>query len=128
MTAPSRRPPQRPPATGGSPAVVITLVAGLLGLLLSLNSGGFALALFLGAVSLAALPMALSDKPGPRGVQLALLGGATGALALVLVLGTLLFGGPQEDARNSSPARARTDVPSTPRPVTTTPAQPTPTG
>ncbi len=121
MTAPSRRPPAPSAPAGGSPAVVVTVLAGLVGLLVSLNRGGFAIALFLAAVSLAALPMALADKPGAKAVRLALLGGAMGALALVLVLGPLLFGDAEQAERDKSPARARTDVPSTPAPPRATP-------
>ena len=98
----------------GSPAVAITVAAGLVGLLLSLSSGGFALALFLGLTSLAAQPMALSDRPGAKGVQMALLGAAMGLLALVLVLVPLLTGDQQRADRRQDPGRSQ-DAPSLPR-------------
>jgi hypothetical protein len=79
--------PHRPrePSTG-SPAVAITLASGLVGLLLSLNAGAFAVALFFCAVSLAALPLAVGDRPGGRSLRFALLGGLMAALGLALVL------------------------------------------
>ncbi|MCW2607009.1 MAG: hypothetical protein JWO60_1702 [Frankiales bacterium] len=98
-----------------SPAVVITVVTGVLALLLSLNSGGFALALFFGAAALAALPMALADRPGPRGVRLAVLGAGMGVVALCLVLAPLLFGEQQQADRDRDPARSSQDRPSLPR-------------
>lgn len=104
-----------PTPVSTSPAAVITVAAGLLGLLLSLNSGGFAIALFLSAVSLAALPLALGDRPGPRIVRFVLLGGAMAVLGLVLVLGPLLFGEAQQADRERDPARSSRDVPSVPR-------------
>ncbi len=107
-----------------SPAVVVTVLAGLAGLLLSLNSGGFAIALFLGAVSLAALPMALADHPGARSVRLAVLGAGMGALALVLVLGPLLFGQQQQADRRQDPTRSTQDSPTLPLPASV----PSPTG
>ena len=68
--------------------------------------------------------MTYSDKPGARAVRFALLGAGMGGLALVLVLGTLLFGDDQRVEREKSPARARTDVASTPAAVTASPTPP----
>ncbi|MCW2777884.1 MAG: hypothetical protein JWN17_1609 [Frankiales bacterium] len=99
----------------GSPASVITVGAGLVGLLVSLNSGAFPVALFLCAVSLAALPLALSDRPGARLVRVVVLGGLMAALGLCLALGPLLFGDTQRADRARNPARSNADVPSTPR-------------
>lgn len=107
MTAPAE-------PRAGSPATALTLVAGLVGLLLSLNAGGFALALFLGLTSLAALPMALADRPGAKAVRLAVLGAGMGVLSLVLVLVPLLSGAQQTAERQKDPGRSQ-DVPSLPR-------------
>ena len=113
----------RAPAPTGSPAVVITLLSGLLGLLVSLNAGGFAIALFLCAVSLAALPLALADRPGARSVRFALLGAAMAVLGLVLVLVPQLTGSAQQDARTRDPLRVD-DRPSSPGPARPTPTTP----
>lgn len=90
----------------GSPAVAITLGAGLVGLLLSLNDGGFAMSLFFSLVALAALPLALADRPGGRSVRWALLGAASGLLGLLLVLGPLLYGEQQRASRDEDPPRS----------------------
>lgn len=108
------------PSTG-SPAVAITLASGLVGLLLSLNAGAFAVALFFCAVSLAALPLAVADRPGARSLRFALLGGLMAALGLALVLVPQLTGQAQNDARNTDPLRVDD------RPLAPGPARPTPT-
>lgn len=108
------------PSTG-SPAVAITLASGLVGLLLSLNAGAFAVALFFCAVSLAALPLAIGDRPGARSLRFALLGGVMAALGLLLVLVPQLTGQAQRDARNTDPLRVDD------RPVAPGPARPTAT-
>ena len=100
----------------GSPAVAITLASGLVGLVLSLNAGGFAVALFFCAVALAALPLALADRPGGRAVRLALLGGLSALVGLALVLVPQLTGEQQRGARGSDPLRVD-DRPAVPGPA-----------
>lgn len=106
-----------------SPAVVVAIVSGVLSVLLSLNSGAFAIALFAAAVALAALPMALADRPGPKGVRLAALGAGMGVVTLLLVLGPLLTGDAQRAAREKDPARSTSDRPAVPRPAPSPSAQ-----
>lgn len=110
------------PSTG-SPAVVITLASGLAGVLLSLNTGGFAVSLFFCAVALAALPLALADRPGGRAVRFALLGGLMAVVGLALTLVPQLTGQAQRDARNTDPLRVD-DRPAAPGPARTTPSAP----
>ena len=109
--------------SSGSPAVAITLASGLAGLLLSLNRGAFAVALFFCAVGLAALPLALADRPGGRSLRFALLGGASALLGLALVLVPLLTGQAQRDARTTDPLRVD-DRPAVPAPARATPTPP----
>ena len=110
MTAPDTE------RSAGSPAVAITLASGLVGLVLSLNAGGFAVALFFCAVALAALPLALADRPGGRAVRLALLGGLSALVGLALVLVPQLTGEQQRGARGSDPLRVD-DRPAVPGPA-----------
>ena len=107
----------------GSPAVAITVASGLVGLLLSLNAGGFAVALFFCAVALAALPMALADRPGGRAVRFALLGGLCAVIGLVLALVPQLGGEQQRGARTGDPLRVD-DRPASPGPAPAPATQP----
>ena len=108
----------------GSPAVTITVASGLVGLLLSLSAAGFAVALFFCAVALAALPMALADRPGGRAVRFALLGGLCAVVGLVLVLVPLLGGEQQRGARTGDPLRVD-DRPAAPGPARASATPPT---
>lgn len=111
---PAPLPPDRDPATG-SPATTITAVAGLLGLVVSLGAAAYVLSLFLSAVSLAALPLALGDRPGRRPLRLALLGAVCAVLAIVLVLVPLLTGEQQiRDRREPAPRRVSLSAPVSP--------------
>ena len=112
--------------SAGSPAVVLTAVFGLLGLLLALNAAAFALSLFLSSASLATLPMALADRPAARTLRFALLGAASAVLALALVLVPLLTGQVQRDVRTTDPARTGEETPSLPEPAPPRSATPTP--
>lgn len=105
--------------SAGSPAVVLTAAAGLVGLLLALNPAAFAVSLFFSATSLAALPMALADRPGARRLRFALLGAASAALALALVLVPLLGGQAQREQRAPEPDSTGVQVPDLPGPAAT---------
>ncbi len=109
--------PDASPRSAGSPAVVVTAGCGVLGLLVALNPAAFPIALFLAAVSLAALPMALGDRPPARLLRFALVGAACAVLALVLVLLPLLTGGTQRDERRSDPVFTGEETPSVPKPA-----------
>lgn len=112
--------------SAGSPAVLLTAGCGLLGLLLALNAGAFAVSLFFSAASLAALPMALADRPGARVLRFALLGAGSAVLALALVLVPLLTGTVQREQRTSDPVFTGEETPSLPEPARERSAAPTP--
>lgn len=119
-------PPRAEPWAGGSPAVVLTAVLGVLGLLTALNEGALAVSLFFSASALAALPLALADRPGGKALGYALLGAASAGLALLLVLSPLLTGDEQRRMRTSDPV-IEDDRPSLPGPARPT-STPTPDG
>jgi hypothetical protein len=100
---PARPRPVRPEP--GSPAATITTGAGLLGLLVSL-SHAWPIALFLCAVALAALPLAIGDRPHRTLLRRALLGGAAAVVGLVIVVVPLLFGADQKAAREPAAPRS----------------------
>ena len=105
--------PQRSP---GSPAVVLTFALGMAGLLTALSASAFAVSLFLSASALAALPMALADRPGASPLRFALLGAGSAVLGLVLVLVPLLGGSVARDGRTVDPPR-ELDRPVAPAPA-----------
>lgn len=112
------------PAGTGSPAVLLTAGLGLVGLLTSLNGGAFALSLFFSAAALAALPMALADRPRGRPLAVTTLGAASAVLGLVLVLVPLVTGEAQRTERTSDPVREddRPKLPGRASPTATPPA------
>jgi hypothetical protein len=100
--------PARPRAVRpqpGSPAAALSFGAGLLGLLVSL-SHAWPVALFLCAVSLAALPMAVGDRPHRTLLRRAFVGGVAAVLGIVVVLVPLLFGAQQKQDRKAPVAPA----------------------
>ncbi len=97
---------RRPPVTR-SPAAVVAVAAGVPAVLFALSASGFAVALFLAFVALAAVPLALSDRAGRESNRLALAGAAAAVLALFLV-GRLLVGAEQQVLRQSAPASVAT--------------------
>lgn len=88
----------------GSPAASICAAAGIPSVLFSLNSSAYPIALFLAFVALVALPLALSDRPGPRLTVLSLLGAASAGVTLALVGSALLFGDEQQRLREAASA------------------------
>lgn len=98
--------PRSPRPQPGSPAAALSFGSGLLGLLVSL-SHAWPIALFLCAVSLAALPMAVADHPHRTLLRRAFVGGVAAVLGLVVVLVPLLFGAQQQQDRKE-PAAPRT--------------------
>jgi hypothetical protein len=66
--------------------------------------------LFLCAVALAALPLAIGDRPHRTLLRRALLGGAAAVVGLVIVVVQLLFGADQKAARKEPVAPRSTGL------------------
>lgn len=109
---PGPPPPDRA-ESAGSPAAAVTSVAGLLALLVSLNDAAYIMSLFFSAVSLAALPLAVADRPGGRLLRFAFLGAGSAVVAAALVVVPLLTSD-QAKAGRTEPPPARVSLPAAP--------------